>query len=164
MNYVLTETLSSTLITWYVLKRLVLPWKEWDAFKVGIIDETGKKIKQPVSSVERDAWTSFDRFMWNLRKILEKFVGGSQLAHYLSAMYLLRDDINLNAKYTNILTEDSNFVDFNLEKQIVIFEFFKEMDKLNLKQLNEFEFDMFMILPSVKSIITKLNITSEKIC
>lgn len=93
MPFLMGESLSDTVVTYVVLKRLTKPWTEWEAYKLGIIDEKGKKLKTPISFDERAAWTVLDRFIWNLKKIMEKFVGGTKLASYLTATYLLRDNI-----------------------------------------------------------------------
>ena len=91
--YIINESLSGTVLAYSILNRLRLPWEEWEAFKLGLIDSNGKLIKHAVSSKEREVWTAFDRLLWNLKKILIRFVGNSRLAHYMTAAYLLRDSL-----------------------------------------------------------------------
>ena len=43
-NSLINETLSDTIVTYMVLKRLVRPWEEWEAYKLGIIDDKGEII------------------------------------------------------------------------------------------------------------------------
>lgn len=148
-----SESLSDTLVTWLVLKRLVLPWNEWPAFKVGLIDDKGNKIKVPISSNERAAWSSFDRFIYNLRQVLEKFVGGSKMAHYLSAMYLLRDDIQRFGNKTNLLVESQHeFSGFSSIKQLQIYNFFRNMESKNISYIGDLELDIIKLLPIVEQI------------
>ena len=93
MPFLMTESLSNTVVTYVVLKRLVKPWTEWDAYKLGIIDDKGKRIKVPVTFEERAAWTVLDRFVHNIKRIMEKFVGVSRLASMLTSIYLLKDSV-----------------------------------------------------------------------
>ena len=94
MKYLFNESIGDTVIVYAVLRRLVKPWIEWPAYTAGIIDENGKKIKDPVSLKEREAWTVLDRVTYNMKKVLEKFVGGSKLGAYLTAAFLLKEQFN----------------------------------------------------------------------
>lgn len=93
MPYLLTEKLSDTVIVYLIIKKLAADWTEWDAYEQGIIDENGEKIKKPTSFKERQAWTALDRYVWNTKRILQKFIGQSRFARYATAAYLLKDHI-----------------------------------------------------------------------
>lgn len=90
------------------LRRLTTPFKEWDAFKLGIIDAEGnvlKKRKDLLTIRERDAFGVFDVMVLNLKKILAKAPGGaSKLASYTAALYLIREWNHFSDSST--LTED----------------------------------------------------------
>jgi len=101
----LLESLSDTLIVYMFLKKLTTPFKEWEAYKLGIIDEDGNKLKEPKTSKEKAAWTILDKFIWNIKKILQKFVGKSKLAAYLSIAYLLKDSVMLMISGNDLLLE-----------------------------------------------------------
>lgn len=88
----LSESIADTVIVYLIIKKLSTPYEEWDAYKLGIIDKEGNKIKTPISSKERAAYTVFDRFILNMKKILQKFVGKSRIAAMLTAAYLLREN------------------------------------------------------------------------
>lgn len=93
MSYLLTESLHDTIVLYMIMRRLTMPWKQWEAYKLGIIDETGKKIKNPVTSRERESWNYFERFMANLKKLMVKFVGRSQLASIITTAFMLKDSL-----------------------------------------------------------------------
>ena len=66
------SSLVDTYITFRIIKTLVKPWKEQEAFKLGIIDEDGKvlrKHKTLKTSEEKDAYTVLIRFIFNLKRL-----------------------------------------------------------------------------------------------
>ena len=95
------------------VKRLATPFKEWDAYKLGIIDEKGKVLKKrkDLNTVrERDAFRLFDVLVGNLKKLLAKVPGGSsRIASYAAALLLLREQKNINDELLNNLEEKFNF-------------------------------------------------------
>jgi len=82
-------------IAYKFIKILSLPWKDSDAYKLGIVDDKGKilkKRKQLKTSEERKAYTIFHQLIWNLRKILEKVpIFRSRLATFATALYLIKE-------------------------------------------------------------------------
>ena len=75
------------------LRLLTMPWTKTEAFKVGVIDEKGKKLKKPDTKEEREAYTIFHRLVFNMRRLIQKVPGGtSSLASYLAAFWLIRED------------------------------------------------------------------------
>jgi len=63
------------------LTKLVKPFKETDAYKLGIVDENGKILKkrsQLKSKEEKEAYTLTDTMIFNL-----KFQVGKQNLHHL---------------------------------------------------------------------------------
>ena len=91
------------------VKRLATPFKQWDAYKLGIIDEKGKVLKKRkdfTTGAEREAFGMFDVLVGNLKKILAKVPGGqTRLASYAAALLLLREQNNVNDKLIENLEE-----------------------------------------------------------
>jgi len=106
---ILSESLTDTYIVYLIVKKLLKPWKEWDAYKLGIIDENGNKIKKPKTPEEKKAWTILDRLIWKVKRLLEKFVGKNKLIQYFAIAYLLKEDFKViaraNSKYLQLLEE-----------------------------------------------------------
>ena len=77
------------------LKRLTTPFNKTDAYKFGIIDERGKKIKDPETKEEENSFGYFDRLVFNIKKVIEGIPGGrSKLASYAAALFLIREGID----------------------------------------------------------------------
>ena len=82
-----------------MVKRLSTPFKEWDAYDLGIIDERGnilKSRKELRTVKERKAFGLFDLMILNLKKLVEKIPGGkTRLGSYAAALYLLKEQDDL---------------------------------------------------------------------
>ena len=77
------------------IKRLSTPFKEWDAFKLGIIDEKGTQLikkKDFTTREQKNAFGIFDLMITKLKRLLEKIPGGkSRIASYAAALYLIKE-------------------------------------------------------------------------
>ena len=90
------------LLAYNFIKRLVTPFDETDAFKLGIIDERGKKIKEPKTSEEELSFSAFNRLVFNIKKLIERLPGGkSKLASYGAALFLIKESANPKEHYTD---------------------------------------------------------------
>jgi hypothetical protein len=87
--------------TFRFLKLFTSKWTDTDAYKLGIVDENGKRIqsKDINTSEEKDAYTPFNRLVFNLKRLLGKVPGGRSVAgSYAAGLLLLRDHFNLSDK------------------------------------------------------------------
>jgi len=82
---------ADTYLIYQVLKRLTTPFEETEAFELGLIDKNGKLIKKPKDSKEKNAYTLFDRFIFNLKRILHRFGLKSKFSSYAAALFLLKE-------------------------------------------------------------------------
>ena len=92
------------LITYRVIKLLVTPWEKHDAFKFGIIDKKGKilrKSKTLKDTKEKNAYTILHRFIFNLKRILQKVGLGSKIGTFgvALAMLIKEGKFNDESKY-----------------------------------------------------------------
>ena len=79
-------------VTYRFIKLLTTPFEKTEAYKLGIIDERGKKIKSPETTEENNAYGYYDRMVFNLKKLLEKVPGGkSKFASYAAALFLIKE-------------------------------------------------------------------------
>lgn len=84
-----------TVYTYKFINLLTTPWKEQDAFKLGIIDDKGTVLRKPKTQDEKDAYTSFHRLAWNIKRIVQKMPGGSsKFSNYASALFLIKEQGN----------------------------------------------------------------------
>ncbi|MNB99759.1 hypothetical protein D3C75_470580 [compost metagenome] len=94
---------------------LYLDWSQWEAFKKGVIDKTGKQLKDAVTPAEQAAWTYFHRLAANLKRLIETIPGGKSKIGKLVAAYALykedTDDQSLFEGFDTATWVDSmNFV------------------------------------------------------
>ena len=74
--------------TFRFIRLLVLDWKNWDAYKLGIIDEKGKRLKSQEldTDARKSAYTPFIRLTANVKRLLGKVPG--------LPMFLVRSQIH----------------------------------------------------------------------
>lgn len=106
-----------SLIAYRILYLLVTPFEKTPAFKLGIIDKTGKELI-PMSQLntveERDAYTLLHRLVYRLKKIIEKVpIANKQLLSLAAAYSLIREcvdkniePVDLENRYLKRLNED----------------------------------------------------------
>jgi len=94
-------------LVYQFIRKLVKPFKDWDAYELGIIDDEGKvlkKRKELTRGDERKAFGLFDLMILNLKKLLAKIPGGqTKLATYAAALWLIRE---FKESDENLLTEE----------------------------------------------------------
>ena len=92
------------LITYRVIKLLVTPWEKHEAFKFGIIDKKGlvlRKSRELKTQNEKNAYTLLHRFIFKLKRMLQKVGLGSRIASFGVALALLvrEGKFNEESKY-----------------------------------------------------------------
>jgi len=120
--------------TFRFLRLLTTKFEDTEAFKLGIIDKDGKRLKSyDLNNMDnrsnyKEYYTPFHRLVFNIKKLLAKAPGGdTRLASYAAALYLLKENFGvnegnikkglqkLNIDITDILGEGSTW--FLLEDQ-----------------------------------------------
>ena len=90
-------------VTYRFIKLLTTPFEKTDAFKLGIIDENGNRIKdkttrKPVvvlnTSELKNAYTILHKLVFNIKKIFAKVPGlRTKVGTYAAALFLLKDTL-----------------------------------------------------------------------
>ena len=88
-------------VTYRFLKLLTTPFEKTDAFKLGIIDANGHRIKLPKSTkpaVElttselKNSYTILHKLIFNIKKLFAKVPGlRTKVGTYAAALFLLKD-------------------------------------------------------------------------
>lgn len=82
-------------LVYQFVRRLATPFTEWEAYKLGIIDERGNILRKRRTlnrREERNAFGIYDVMILNIKKLIEKVPGGqSKLASYAAALWLIRE-------------------------------------------------------------------------
>ena len=87
--------------TFRFIRMMVMDWTSWDAYKLGIIDENGKRNKSVRldDDEKKSAYTPFIRLAANLKRLVSAVPGGgSKLGSFASALYLVKEKANLAKK------------------------------------------------------------------
>ena len=112
---------SDLVYTFRFLRLLTTPFEKTNAYKLGIIDDKGKRIKSVKldTSEKKSAYTPFNRIVYNIKKLLAKVPGGStKLASYASALFLIKEKYNLsNKQIKQVLAESGLTTDQFLQEQ-----------------------------------------------
>ena len=86
-------------VTYRFIKLLVTPWQKQEAFKHGIIDKDGKRLKRSSELGKEDekaSYTLLHRLVFNCKRIMSKipFVR-TQLGTYATALFLLKENYKM---------------------------------------------------------------------
>ena len=96
------------LITYRVVKLLVTPFEKQEAYKFGIIDDKGKVLKKYKSlktEKERKSYTLLHRFVFNLKRILQRVGLGSKLGSFGVALALLIKEDKRYEEYKTLIEQ-----------------------------------------------------------
>lgn len=84
--------------TFRFIRMLVMKWENWDAYKEGLIDKDGKRIKDVKmdTDAKKSSYTPFIRLCANIKRLLSKIPGGgSKLGSFAAALFLIKEKYNL---------------------------------------------------------------------
>jgi len=100
-----------TYITYRIVTTLVKKWEEQDAYQYGIIDKKGKvliKYKELKDRKAKDSYTVLIRFIFNMKRLMEKIPGGkSKISSYaIAALVFLREEAEDDEQLKKLLGED----------------------------------------------------------
>ena len=90
-----------TVIVFRILKMMTRKWEEMDAYKFGLIDDNGKRIKnvKPKGSEQKNSYTLLHRLVFNLKRVLELLpFGRTRLASYAASLALLKENFNIDGE------------------------------------------------------------------
>lgn len=105
-----TSMISESFFLGYLINLLETPFINTDAYKLGIINERGEKIKTPSTEEELSAYSPINKYFFNMKKLL-----GERLE-------ILNQSVNLESSIESSKTEKS------IEKYEAELQFSNEMD------------------------------------
>jgi hypothetical protein len=93
------------IITYRVVKMLVTPFNKFKAFDLGIIDAKGKNLikMKDVKGSDRKHYTMLHRFVFNLKRILQKVGLGSRLGSFAVSLALLIKEDKSMAQHKDLI-------------------------------------------------------------
>ena len=130
-------------VTYRFIKLLVTPFEKTEAFKLGIIDETGNRVMPaPVAGVrqtkpeplrtseEKNAYTILHKLVFNIKKIFGKVPGlRTKLGTYAAALFLLKDTFKesvddpdmFEKEFMKYLKEQGYEIDDSISEEVIGF-------------------------------------------
>ena len=93
-------------------KFISLDWTEWEAYKLGIIDDKGNVIMKKRSTPEqKNNYTLFHRLLRKLKQLLEKVPGmKGKLGKAVAAYFLFKEGMEKHGADGKLL--DEGFIDY----------------------------------------------------
>ena len=106
-----------TYITYRIITTLTTDWDEQKAYEYGIIDKKGKvlrKYKELKDRKEKESYTILIRFIFNLKRLMEKIPGGkTKIGSYAIAALVFRREEADDEKLKKLISER---LDYEKEK------------------------------------------------
>ena len=113
-------------VTYRFLKLLTTEFKKTDAYKLGIIDDKGHRIRKPKSSEpavplntsqQKNAYTVLHKLVFNIKKLFNKVPGlRTKVGTYAAALFLLKDTFKESVQDPDMFEKE--FVKFLKENNI----------------------------------------------
>jgi len=112
----MAEQVVNLFVLYKIIRELSTPFKETKAFELGLIDEKGKLLKRPKTKKEKQAYSYFYRFIFNLKRLLAKVGLESRIATFAAALFLLKEEENkeyTDKELLNIIFENIQYLKQN---------------------------------------------------
>ena len=96
------------------LRLLTTKFEDTGAYKEGIIDAKGKRDRNVKlnTPAKKNAYTTFHRLVFNLKRIINKS-GSEKFASYASALYLIKEHVQIDRVLKGLGTSKSEFINEN---------------------------------------------------
>ena len=157
-----------TFMTYQFIKRLVMPFDKWPAYKEGIIDDKGNvliKRRDLSTSKQRDSFRLFDLLILNMKKMLGKLPGGrSKIATYAAALFLIKEGQSYTDENIDQLQED--FADYFSENAVMIAESMEEdapTNSVGAGGIAGMSADDLKVAPKIRNKYKKKNEREQKV-
>ena len=125
-------------VTYRFIKLLVTPFEDTPAFKLGIIDKNGNRVRLPKSTrvtplntiEEKSAYTILHKLIFNIKKIFGKVPGlRTKLGTYAAALFLLKDTFKesvddpdvFEKEFMKYLKEQGFEIDDSISEEVIGF-------------------------------------------
>lgn len=92
--------------TFRLINLVTTNWDQWDAFKLGIIDKNGKRIKSEKLNTrdKKDAYSPFIRVAANIKRL----VGKNRVSSVAASLFLLKEHYGLSDDHCQQIATATN--------------------------------------------------------
>ena len=126
-------------VTYRFLRLLTTPFEKTDAYKLGIIDKTGNRIRKPKSTQvavelntteQQNSYTILHKLVFNIKKLFAKVPGlRTKVGTYAAALFLLKDTFKehvedpdmFEKEFMKYLKENNIELDNEISEEVVGF-------------------------------------------
>lgn len=114
-------------VAYKFIKQLATPWNKWEAYKLGLIDNKGRKLKDVESKTEKAAYPIWKILIRNIKRTLDKIpFGKTKLGSFAGALWLLKEEL----KIEDISVLEDEFINY-LSMSDVLIEADEAGEKIN---------------------------------
>lgn len=126
--------LVDNVIAYRILSMLIKNFEDTQAYKLGIIDKSGKLVKKPTTPNEKDAYTYLHKLVFNMKKIINRLPGGeSKLKSMVTALFLIKEYYESNTRTTSLMEDRYKSLmgmDLHLmEEELIVEKYIKDMEE-----------------------------------
>lgn len=111
-----------SVIAYRILRMLVTPFEDTEAYKLGIIDAKGKelmKMRDLNTVAERDAYTILHRMIFRLKKIVEKVpLENKKLLSFSAALALIKEHYDTKTEPVDLEQQYLDKLNTNLTEDL----------------------------------------------
>jgi hypothetical protein len=104
---------------------MITNFEDTKAFKLGIIDKTGKNLKKTSTlktAEEKDAYTYLTRLVFNMKKIVNKIGGENKLKSFVAALFLVKEYYESGSRTTSLMEEKFERIMKTLDNNVTLVE------------------------------------------
>ena len=126
------KIISNTVATFIALafaKAIKNKFTEWDAFKLGLINEKGKKLKPPKTKEEKEALSPLMNLIRKIKRVILKVVPDSPVINFILAASLLKESKELNQHQE---VWDEIYKTLDTKEMRLLEDMIKELKKLDI--------------------------------
>lgn len=110
-------------IAYKFIRALSTPWKKWDAYELGLIDDKGNKKRKPKTGEEKKALPGWMNLIRNIKRFIEKLpFGKTRLGSFAAALWLVKEETGIS---------DIKLLEDELERYLEVRDFIIECDILD---------------------------------
>lgn len=106
---------SNFILAYKILKDISTKWVDYEAYTLGLIDDKGTKLKSPETSPEKDAYDSYWKIVFNLKRILQRLVGKNTIVQSIATAFLLKENVDKQA--IDIIVRELDLHDFEFAEE-----------------------------------------------
>ena len=128
-----------TLITYRILRLLTTPFDQQDAYRLGIIDKHGNRLKRENelnTTEEKEAYSLLHRMVFRLKRIIEKVpMDNKNFLSFATALMLIREGV----EYDDEILEE---VFYMTQEREDVKELAEELESKKLKSFSQYMEEM----------------------